>query len=71
MPNKGAKSESNALKTTLPKGARALLDALVDSEEVGDSHSAVIAFLVETKLREYVKDGTLMRPTSRKRSKKL
>ncbi|MGO8866128.1 MAG: hypothetical protein ACLQME_06455 [Alphaproteobacteria bacterium] len=69
MPNKGAKSDANALKTTLPKGARALLDQLVDLEEFGDSHSAVIAHLVESALHEYVKDGTLKRRPLRKKPK--
>jgi hypothetical protein len=53
MPTKGAKKvkKNNQLNTTLPAGARYLLDQLVELKIVGDSHSGVIAYLVQTQLQ--------------------
>ncbi len=64
MPKKGAKKQrkNNQLHTTLPPGARYLLDQLVDLKVVGDSHSGVIAFLVETQLQAMRRDYGLELP---------
>lgn len=51
MPTKGSKKAGKQLFFTLPAGARHLLDQLVALQVVGDSHSGVVAYLVETQLR--------------------
>ena len=45
---KMSKSSNGRLQITLPKGARELLDQLVDLQEIGGSHSEVARYLVET-----------------------
>ena len=64
MPKKGAKKrrKNNQLHFTLPQGARDLLDQLVDLKVVGDSHSGVIAFLVQTQLQAMRRDYNLKLP---------
>lgn len=64
MPKKGAKnsSKSKQLNTTLPDGARYLLDQLVALKVVGDSHSGVIAHLVQVQLQAMRRDYNLKLP---------
>jgi hypothetical protein len=64
MPKKGAKKhrKNNQLHFTLPEGARCLLDQLVDLKVVGDGHSGVIAFLVQTQLQAMRRDYNLILP---------
>ena len=64
MPKKGAKNtkKSKQLNTTLPDGVRYLLDQLVELKVVGDSHSGVIAFLVQSQLQIAARDYGLKLP---------
>jgi hypothetical protein len=64
MPKKGAakSSKNKQLNTTLPDGARFLLDQLVALKVVGDSHSGVIAFLVQAQLQIMRRDYNLKVP---------
>jgi hypothetical protein len=64
MPKKGAKksSKNKQLNTTLPDGARYMLDQLVALRVVGDSHSGVIAFLVQSQLQAMARDYGLKLP---------
>jgi hypothetical protein len=64
MPKKGAKktNKSKQLNTTLPDGARFLLDQLVSLKVVGDSHSGVIAYLVQSQLQIAARDYGLKLP---------
>jgi hypothetical protein len=64
MPKKGAKKTNNnkQLSITLPDGARLLLDQLVALKVVGDSHSGVIAFLVQSQLQAMARDYGLKLP---------
>ena len=71
MPRKGAEKprKNNQLHTTLPPGARHLLDQLVGLKVVGDSHSVVIAFLVMTQLQSMARDYGLKLPNSNEPAK--
>jgi hypothetical protein len=64
MPKKGAKKtkDNKQLSTTLPDGARHLLDQLVALKVVGDGHSGVIAFLVQSQLQIMARDYGLKLP---------
>lgn len=65
MPRKGVTKNTkpnNQLWTTLPAGARSMLDQLVAMKVVGDSHSGVIAFLVQTQLQAMRRDYGLTLP---------
>ena len=57
MPKKAGTEPGKKLSTTLPDGARDLLDQLVDLGIHGDTHSEVIRFLVETQLRLILNEG--------------
>jgi len=55
MPRKGAVKKgkkNNQLSTTLPEGARHLLDQVVSLRVLGDSHSEVIRHCVMTRLED-------------------
>lgn len=64
MPKKGASknNKNKQLNTTLPDGARFLLDQLVALKVVGDSHSGVIAYLVQSQLQIAARDYSLKLP---------
>lgn len=64
MPKKMTGEVNGRLHFTLPKGARALLDELVDLQEVGGSHAEVIRYLVETQLQVLRKERGLGRKPS-------
>lgn len=51
MPRKISDKTNGRLHFTLPKGARALLDELVELQEIGGSHAEVIRYIVETQLQ--------------------
>jgi hypothetical protein len=58
---KGEAKKGNQLDFTLPAGACALLEQLVELEEIGNNRSEIIRFLVETQLQVYVNNGTIHR----------
>lgn len=57
MPTKASGAQGDKLSYTLPKGARDLLDQLVDLGIHGDSYSEVTRFLVEMQLRVILNEG--------------
>lgn len=59
MPKKITGKTNDRLHFTLPKGARALLDELVETQEVGGSHAEVVRYLVETQLQVFRKERGL------------
>jgi Arc/MetJ-type ribon-helix-helix transcriptional regulator len=61
MPRKIAKESNDKLHFTLPNGASALLDQLVETQEFGGSHAEVVRYLVETQLHALRSDGTISR----------
>lgn len=68
MPRKKTDESNERLHFTLPKGAREMLDELVDLQEVGGSHAEVVRYLVETQLQVFLNAGRLTRrkrPTKR------
>jgi Arc/MetJ-type ribon-helix-helix transcriptional regulator len=66
MPKKISQTSNEKLHFTLPKGARELLDQLVETQEVGGSHAEVIRYLVETQLQVMRKEGTISRKSKEK-----
>lgn len=59
MPRKISDKTNGRLHFTLPKGARALLDELVELQEVGGSHAEVIRYLIETQLQIFRRERGL------------
>ena len=59
MPRKISAKRNAPLHFTLPRGARRLLDELVDLQEVGGSHAEVIRYLVETQLQIFRRERSL------------
>lgn len=53
---------SKKVFVTLPAGARALLDQLVERQFYGDKHSEVVRHLVIEKLDQLVEKGRLKEP---------
>jgi hypothetical protein len=61
LPKKISPESNGKLHFTLPKGARELLDQLVETQEVGGSHAEVVRYLVETQLQIMLKEGLIQR----------
>ena len=61
MPKKISPDSNGKLHFTLPKGARELLDQLVETQEVGGSHAEVVRYLVQTQLQVMLREGTILR----------
>jgi hypothetical protein len=61
VPKKISPESNGKLHFTLPKGARELLDQLVETQEVGGSHAEVVRYLIQTQLQTMLKEGTLLR----------
>lgn len=66
MPQKKSGHSNDKLWFTLPSGANDLLDQLVDTQEVGGSHSEVIRYLVESQLQEFLDKGRITRRAGKK-----
>jgi hypothetical protein len=61
LPRKISPQSNGKLHFTLPKGARELLDQLVETQEVGGSHAEVVRYLIETQLQIMLKEGLIQR----------
>ncbi len=59
MPKKTTDDKNAPLSFTLPEGAMALLEELVELKEVGGSRAETIRYLVQTQLQVFVDRGRI------------
>ena len=59
MPKKTTDDKNEPLSFTLPQGAMALLEELVELKEVGGSRAETIRYLVQTQLQVFVDRGRI------------
>jgi hypothetical protein len=59
MPKKTTDDKNKPLTFSLPDGAKALLDELVELKEVGGSRAETIRYLVSTQLQVFVDRGRI------------